>query len=967
MSGPGRWSKRDKADSWGWERCRNNSRGNGRFEDDLYSSGRRNHHSPQRPRREEWRRLEMREHERQSGGFNNSLRSYRIEGSDFERYSNHEFGRNGSDHDRRPHRDENYGYGEFGRNRGGKYDSYNPRGGRGGNGENRPVVKMKERGASNACGSGSEHFGKRGRGGRGERGNRGNRGSRPQRTKEYFASDNVSEESVVKVRRCTDFSDNASSIKEHNEFEDIAGCCESSKGSIERHPPKDDTLELLENTTTSSGSNEIGVIEASKEVEKPTSSTNFESKNSDTESDCEKSRVDRKNYEEAPNDDPGSVMLAPKKEPATREGKKMVKLLTNFWEVKVESKIVYRYDVAVFLDTPTKEKAEDCLRGARDDSASVSRRKFCLAALRYALDVYRVLSQGAAVIHDGAGMMFSSEDLSAALKDLHGVMVLNVETLPKDLKCMIHRTDASAIHIELTPCRDAAASFDMADLSAQMNRNWAVLDRSWKQFYEILTSQDAVVSGRFTQFGAGCLYCASDRKDVGHGFERFYGAQKSIKFIEGRRRTPNCVVAALVLDHRLGLFFKSQSLMRSVREIRGLEEVERFDFSGKSNAKGSKQMNPKWNEVNDFVKGVRLNYICGDSSKPFTFVAIGISDIPIKDLKCFLPNKMKTEVSVLAKFSNTNTTINPYWPAVKWRGRDRKIEYFPMELLLVQPNQRVPLEKQLVLQSTPQADKPKDRFGKIHRLLEALNLHGGGARNSFLKAFGVSIGSAPKTVEGFRRDAPQIAFYGKENCSLDDNRYSWRQGRNSKFVKSAKVDRIDIIHDASCKGLYQTVVNALQKMFKSRGIQCGKFIPVPLDYSRRYELEQQLEQEFKQRSSMESILIIFIDDSKYKSHDYLKLLERKYLVPTQQLTTEIAEVLLRKSQSCENVVLKTNLKLGGFNYEVVPESFAQNVWIAKGKTLIVGYDVAHPGKATRDELMNKIPPKKPSVVGELSR
>uniref|UniRef100_A0A0K0D1W5 Piwi domain-containing protein n=1 Tax=Angiostrongylus cantonensis TaxID=6313 RepID=A0A0K0D1W5_ANGCA len=52
--------------------------------------------------------------------------------------------------------------------------------------------------------------------------------------------------------------------------------------------------------------------------------------------------------------------------------------------------------------------------------------------------------------------------------------------------------------------------------------------------------------------------------------------------------------------------------------------------------------------------------------------------------------------------------------------------------------------------------------------------------------------------------------------------------------------------------------------------------------------------------------------------------------------------------------MKTNLKLGGINYEVVPDSFA---------TLIVGYDVAHPGKPTRDEVMNKMPPQKPSVVG----
>ena len=31
--------------------------------------------------------------------------------------------------------------------------------------------------------------------------------------------------------------------------------------------------------------------------------------------------------------------------------------------------------------------------------------------------------------------------------------------------------------------------------------------------------------------------------------------------------------------------------------------------------------------------------------------------------------------------------------------------------------------------------------------------------------------------------------------------------------------------------------------------------------------------------------------------------------------------------------------------------------------MVVDYDVAHPGKPTRDEIMNKMPPMKPSVVG----
>ncbi|VDO11094.1 unnamed protein product, partial [Haemonchus placei] len=91
--------------------------------------------------------------------------------------------------------------------------------------------------------------------------------------------------------------------------------------------------------------------------------------------------------------------------------------MTNFWEVSVQSKIVYRYDLAVYLGTPTNEKAVDCLRGEQDDSAVVARRKLCLQALHHALQCYGILSKGEAVIHDGASMMFSSEDLAHALKE----------------------------------------------------------------------------------------------------------------------------------------------------------------------------------------------------------------------------------------------------------------------------------------------------------------------------------------------------------------------------------------------------------------------------------------------------------------------------------------------------------------------------------------------------------------------
>ncbi|KAK5983142.1 hypothetical protein GCK32_001347 [Trichostrongylus colubriformis] len=618
------------------------------------------------------------------------------------------------------------------------------------------------------------------------------------------------------------------------------------------------------------------------------SDTVVESKNSETESEGEKlvevantcsnsksQMVDQLNTD---------VILAPKKKPASRANKERVKLLTNFWEVNVHSKIVYRYDVAVYLGTPTNDRAVDCLRGPRDDSAMIAKRKLCLNALQFALNFYRILSEGEAVIHDGASMMFSSEDLADALKEHRGVLTFDVPLLPEQLRAQIHRVDVNTLTIEITPCRDAASSFDIADLSAQKNRNWAILDRSWKQFYELLTSQDAVASGLFTQFGAGCLYSRPALENIGYGFERFSGAQKGIKFIEGRRQQLGDVVAALIIDR------------------------------------------------------VRMTYL-GTASNPISFVAAGISRKPIMDLKAVLPNNARTEVSMLTKFSDTKTRINPYWPAVEWRVRGRT-EHFPMELLQVEPNQRVPLEKQINAKAAKRADRPESRFANITGLLEALNLHDNASRNKFLRAFGVTISYVPKTVEGFRRQAPQISYSGNRPCVIDTNKYNWREGWDTKYVEGAKLDRIIVVH--SDRSVPKLVREPLEKLCRNRGVSCGAIDFVPIQYRDTMEMEEQLEKVFFQnKSSKELLHIIFIDRAENKSHEFLKLLERKYLIRTQQLTTELAYKLHKQPQSCANFVSKTNLKLGGINYEVIPETFAP----------------------TRDEIMNKMPPQKPSVVG----
>lgn len=50
----------------------------------------------------------------------------------------------------------------------------------------------------------------------------------------------------------------------------------------------------------------------------------------------------------------------------------------------------------------------------------------------------------------------------------NGVLTISIEVLPVHIRRLIQRVDVNSITIEVGPCRDAAASFDMANLSSQV-------------------------------------------------------------------------------------------------------------------------------------------------------------------------------------------------------------------------------------------------------------------------------------------------------------------------------------------------------------------------------------------------------------------------------------------------------------------------------------------------------------------
>ena len=70
-----------------------------------------------------------------------------------------------------------------------------------------------------------------------------------------------------------------------------------------------------------------------------------------------------------------------------------------------------------------------------------------------------------------------------------------------------------------------------------------------------------------------------------------------------------------------------------------------------------------------------------------------------------------------------------------------------------------------------------------------------------------------------------------------------------------------------------------------------------------------------------NILLIFVDSRTHAtSHSFLKLYERLYLIRTQQLTTEVVKKSEEQWITRLNILMKMNIKMGGVNVNVVPQT-----------------------------------------------
>lgn len=95
---------------------------------------------------------------------------------------------------------------------------------------------------------------------------------------------------------------------------------------------------------------------------------------------------------------------------------------------------------------------------------------------------------------------------------------------------------------------------------------------------------------------------------------------------------------------------------------------------------------------------------------------------------------------------------------------------------------------------------------------------------------------------------------------------------------------------------------------------------VPTDYRRIRGNDEELENMFQLCKDNNVEFMLFVTDDAIKNlHNSMKRLELKYGIVTQDINSSNAyEVITkRKVQTMENIINKTNIKLGGINYSLV--------------------------------------------------
>uniref|UniRef100_A0A914Z626 Piwi domain-containing protein n=1 Tax=Panagrolaimus superbus TaxID=310955 RepID=A0A914Z626_9BILA len=231
---------------------------------------------------------------------------------------------------------------------------------------------------------------------------------------------------------------------------------------------------------------------------------------------------------------------------------------------------------------------------------------------------------------------------------------------------------------------------------------------------------------------------------------------------------------------------------------------------------------------------------------------------------------------------------------------------------------------------------PHRKREEIQRSYRAFNIND----DEFCKNAGISVTGEPLKVTARVLSPPQI-FYANGQVNVAEGK--WRLPKFAKFISTSSCQKwVAVLVDYQFPRPFEfEKLRAFCNDFLEECRIRGMSFAGPQDIVKISPDDAALDKLFNDayKVGIEFILLAH-PDGETILHDHIKTFERKYMVVTQCVRTSTIDKVIGKQSklTLENFIAKTNVKLGGLNYDV----FLKDYEIDR-KTLFIGIGMNHPG------------------------
>lgn len=624
-------------------------------------------------------------------------------------------------------------------------------------------------------------------------------------------------------------------------------------------------------------------------------------------------------------------------EPGT--GGQELDVQTNVFGIEVHKSCeIYQYSVHIKAEAGKREVV--FTKKGKEDFVVVDRHKKCTALLFHTINKYVDFFQtdNNCFVYDGQSLLYSTinifekhPELNTKYFEIHGG-----ETDQEDL------FNIPCIKIEVFPTKNSLVKFNQDDIGRRTSdSNIEVNNRAYHQIMELALNQSCIRdTSRCVVFEHGKLffikpleegYVPEDMVEVGDGKLMMPGIKKTIQFIEGPygRGQNN---PSVVIDGMKVAFHKEQPLADKLLEVgTGCNLQSPFNTFDKEKINGVIKGLDCYTTHGTRRQHVKIDGLYHESPTTARFEIENKGTCTVKDY--FL-----SKYNVTLQYPNANLIV------CKQRGKQN---FYPIEVLTVTPNQRVTIAQQTAQQSQRTTKESAVLPDVRQRLIMTGKLAAQITQeNPVLKALGISVCDEPLMTKA--RQLPSIKIQNTPSgASAIARDGKWRI---NGYLRPAKFPGVWAMY---CVGNQSTRFSAdMLKKFAVQYVEVfqQKGVNVPPPSECLLVAANQIEERLKKASESKcKFVFVITDDHITALHQRYKHLENQYGMVIQDMRLSKATSVINqgKKLTLENVINKSNVKLGGSNYMFHDtKKYLDNV-------LAIGVGVSHPPPGTKFALHNK--------------